>query len=378
VVIGRRAPADDPERARFDDSSPLRVFVRHASGGGTTLTVLPGWPDGSFGWAKVDAELAERSDADRLFLDYVGHGDSDKPREYPYSTYERADLVEALWRARSVAATVVVAFDYSCIVSLEPLGRRIERQQAGGDPGTVIHTCLLANGGLFADGHTHPWFTTPLFKTRAGGPLMWAGQHSRHAFARFFRPVFSRSYRVTPTEVEQAYQAISRRDGVRVPRHGGAAQAPRRADRGPSLMGVGVRRHQPRVDMTTENAQRSVLLIGKSQLVLDESVAGLRDLGYKAEATNDFTDITGRFDVNEINLVVFGGQVPPDRKEELKEEIGAINPEVIFVQGLAGIPGVIINQVRSAFAASHQDSIHAPTYTPDDRSIRPPSQAGPM
>ena len=49
--------------------------------------------------------------------------------------------------------------------------------------------------------------------------------------------------------------------------------------------------------MTTDNAQRRVLLIGKSQLVLDESVAGLRDLGYKAEATNDFADITGRFDV---------------------------------------------------------------------------------
>jgi hypothetical protein len=49
-------------------------------------------------------------------------------------------------------------------------------------------------------------------------------------------------------------------------------------------------------DMTTDPAERSVLLIGKSQLVLDESVAGLRDLGYKADATNDFTDITGRFD----------------------------------------------------------------------------------
>jgi hypothetical protein len=34
----------------------------------------------------VDAQLAERSDADRLFLDYVGHGDSDKPLEHPHST----------------------------------------------------------------------------------------------------------------------------------------------------------------------------------------------------------------------------------------------------------------------------------------------------
>jgi hypothetical protein len=118
------------------------------------------------------------------------------------------------------------------------------------------------------------------------------------------------------------------------------------------------------------STSRTVLLIGKSQLVLDESVAGLRNLGHKTEATNDFTDITGRFDVNEIDLVVFGGQVPADRKAELREEIGAINPGVVFVQGLAGIPGLIITQVQGAFTANHQDPSRAPTYTPDDRSIR--------
>jgi hypothetical protein len=122
--------------------------------------------------------------------------------------------------------------------------------------------------------------------------------------------------------------------------------------------------------MTTDNPQRSVLLIGKSQLVLDDALAGLRDLGYKAEATNDFTDITRRFDVKRIDLVVFGGQVPPDRKAQLREEIAAINPQVIFVQGLAGIPGLIINQIQGAFTAHHQDATRAPTYTPDDRSIR--------
>jgi hypothetical protein len=41
----------------------------------------------------------------------------------------------------------------------------------------------------------------------------------------------------------------------------------------------------------------------------------------------------------------------PDRKAELREEIGAINPRVIFVHGLAGIPGLIINQVQGAFAS---------------------------
>jgi hypothetical protein len=122
--------------------------------------------------------------------------------------------------------------------------------------------------------------------------------------------------------------------------------------------------------MTTDNAQRSVLLIGKSQLVLDDAVAGLRALGHKADATNDFTDISGRFDVKEIDLVVFGGQVPPDRKAELREEIGAVNPGVIFVQGLAGIPGLIVNQIQGAFTHHKQDPTGAPTYTPADRSIR--------
>jgi hypothetical protein len=122
--------------------------------------------------------------------------------------------------------------------------------------------------------------------------------------------------------------------------------------------------------MTEASALKSVLLIGRSRLVLDESVAGLRDLGYEADATNDFADITGRFDVSVIDLVVFGGQVPADRKVELREEIGAINPDVIFVQGLAGIPGLIVNQVQGAFAANRHDPAQAPTYRPDDRSIR--------
>jgi hypothetical protein len=123
--------------------------------------------------------------------------------------------------------------------------------------------------------------------------------------------------------------------------------------------------------MTTDNTQRSVLLIGKSQLVLDDTVAGLRDLGYKAEATNDFfSDVIGRFDPQQVDLVVFGGQVPSDRKAELEEQISAINPQVIFVQGLAGIPGLIINQVQGTFASAHQDRAKAPTYSPDERSIR--------
>lgn len=123
--------------------------------------------------------------------------------------------------------------------------------------------------------------------------------------------------------------------------------------------------------MKTVNPQRGVLVIGGSQRVIDEAVAGLRNLGYHAQATNDLsTDITGQFDFNEIDLVVLGTQVPPDRAAELRAGIRAINPRVDFVEGLGGIPGLLVNQVRAAFGAEHPHIAHPPGYTPDDRSIR--------
>jgi hypothetical protein len=111
------------------------------------------------------------------------------------------------------------------------------------------------------------------------------------------------------------------------------------------------------------------LLIGRSQLVLDDTVSGLRAHGYTADATNDFVDVTARFDVRSIDLVVFGGQVPPEQKDELRKEIGALNPRVVFIQGLAGIPGLLIEQVEAGFRAE-QDPTSAPTYTADERLIR--------
>jgi len=123
--------------------------------------------------------------------------------------------------------------------------------------------------------------------------------------------------------------------------------------------------------MTTDNTKRSVLVLGGSQLVLDDTLAGLHELGYSAQATTDLAGIIGRYDVEQIDMVVFGGQVPPQLEAELKQQIGELNPQVIFVQGLGGIPGLIVNLVHGAFTAEHQDPTHAPTYTPREWTIQP-------
>jgi hypothetical protein len=123
--------------------------------------------------------------------------------------------------------------------------------------------------------------------------------------------------------------------------------------------------------LNEELQQRSVLVLGASQRVVDECLAALRDLGYTAQGTNDFfSDITSRFDVTRIDVVSLGGLVPPERKAEIKEQIGAINPRVIFLDSLAGIPGLIASQVREAFTADRKDAARTPAYAPGDRSIR--------
>jgi pimeloyl-ACP methyl ester carboxylesterase len=145
--------------------APLRIFLKREGNVAHAISFLPGFPDGSFGWAKVLPHLPNAAAMPKLFVDYVGMGDSDKPKDYVYSTAERTDLVEAIWRDLSVQSTTLVAFDFSSLVVLEHLRRRLERSERGEPPGGPdIRGVFIFNGGLFADGHSHPWYTTPMLR----------------------------------------------------------------------------------------------------------------------------------------------------------------------------------------------------------------------
>jgi pimeloyl-ACP methyl ester carboxylesterase len=163
---GQRVGYDPEARATLAaQDAPLKVFVSLEGDIAHAVTFLPGYPDGSFGWAKVRPHLPHSAEMPKLFFDYVGMGDSDKPEDYAYSTAERTDLVEAIWRNLSVQSTTLVAFDFSSLVVLEHLRRRLERLEQGKPVGGPdIRGVFIFNGGLFTDGHTHPWYTTPILR----------------------------------------------------------------------------------------------------------------------------------------------------------------------------------------------------------------------
>jgi hypothetical protein len=97
-------------------------------------------------------------------------------------------------------------------------------------------------------------------------------------------------------------------------------------------------------------ATQRILVIGKSPAVLSEAERLLDSLGFSVRSTDRFEEVPDDFDVSAFDLVVFGGRVPADTKADLKATIGRARPGVIFVDGLSGIPGLIVAQVRGAFS----------------------------
>lgn len=223
---GARLPYDFKEKRMLAAGDPrnvdhtLDVFRRstHQNEGrahAKLTTFLPGFPDGSVGWRHVDNLLPDEQRMPRVFVEYIGQGDSDKPSTYAHSIVDRADQVEAHWRDLNIQSTFVVAFDYSVIVVLELLSRHQDRLERGEPPVVAIEGVLLINGGLFADGHTHPWFTTPLLKTPFGKIGTWFAQRSRFVFGELVSSLWSKEYGVTTEEVDEMFDAITRRNGAR-------------------------------------------------------------------------------------------------------------------------------------------------------------------
>jgi pimeloyl-ACP methyl ester carboxylesterase len=211
---GERVGYDPKARAIVPgQGAPLQVFLRREGDLAHAMSFLPGFPDGSFGWAKVRPHLPNAAEMPKLFVEYVGMGDSDKPKDYAYSTAERTDLLEAIWRDLSVQSTTLVAFDFSSLVVLEHLRRRLERSERG-EPlgGPDIRGVFIFNGGLFTDGHSHPWFTTPVLRRLPAR----ARQRLGRSFALFKMMVgvmWSKGYQVTDAEIRELLSALNRHDG---------------------------------------------------------------------------------------------------------------------------------------------------------------------
>ena len=123
--------------------TPYTLFVRQdGPAAGRPVTLLHGFPTSSHDWAPVLPFLVAAG-LRVTSLDFLGFGESDKPRPHEYSLLEQTDLVEAVWKTLGIGRTALVAHDYGVSVAQELLAR----------DSTRITSMSWLNGGLFPDLH---------------------------------------------------------------------------------------------------------------------------------------------------------------------------------------------------------------------------------
>src|SRR6266487_3755615 len=121
----------------------------------------------------------------------------------------------------------------------------------------------------------------------------------------------------------------------------------------------------PMKNETPAGGSARVLVVGRSPSVLRAAVDLLRGKGYLADVTNQFDRVLDEYDVSDLDVLVFGGMVPPETKQYLREEITKRNAGVTFVQGMAGIPGVIAAQVEAVTGGRASGDADI-AYSPED------------
>jgi hypothetical protein len=122
------------------------------------------------------------------------------------------------------------------------------------------------------------------------------------------------------------------------------------------------------VDEIDGTGTARILVIGRSPTVILDAADILRGKGFHADATNQFDKVLTDYDTTTVDVVVFGGMVPPDTKQHLRDAIAGVNDHVTFVQGLAGIAGLIAAQVEGVTTTERAGGDVA--YDPAARTVR--------
>ncbi|MFE9247016.1 hypothetical protein [Nocardiopsis sp. NPDC006938] len=91
-----------------------------------------------------------------------------------------------------------------------------------------------------------------------------------------------------------------------------------------------------------------------------EAVATLRARGYGANATNRFDRVLDDYDATDLDLVLFGGQVPHDLRARLEAAIAGTNPRTRFLSGLGGIGSLLVAQVEEHTHGTAPGIAHEP------------------
>lgn len=170
---------------------------------GETLLLIHGFPTASWDWEAIWPALGQHYRL--LTLDMIGFGFSDKPRPYPYSIFDQADLFEDFLREQKIVSAHVLAHDYGDTVAQELLARHNE-----GRLSFELNSVCLLNGGLFPETH-HPLLAQKLLLSPLG-PLA-AKLITRRGVAASMRKIFGAATQPSDALLDAFWQLLDRKHG---------------------------------------------------------------------------------------------------------------------------------------------------------------------
>ncbi len=182
------------------------IFYRDNSADAEATLLLHGFPSSSFDFHKIWNRLNESFPL--LACDMIGYGFSAKPRSFSYTTFDQADLLQALLQHLQINKVHILAHDYGNTITQELLALAEERRL-----NFQIGSICMLNGALFPETH-RPVLAQKILISPIG--FLFAKLISDKKFARSFSAIFGRDTKPTGEELADFRTVFKYNDGKKI------------------------------------------------------------------------------------------------------------------------------------------------------------------
>lgn len=176
-------------------------------GKGEVILLIHGFPTASWDWWQMWGNLT--SDYRVLTLDMIGFGFSAKPKKYPYSIFDQADLIEVWLASKGINKIKILSHDYGDTVAQELLARYNDRIHIN-QIGLIIESLCFLNGGLFPETH-QPLLIQKILLSPLGSIV--SRFFNRNKLAKNFKKIFGPNTQPTEKELDDFWILVSNNGG---------------------------------------------------------------------------------------------------------------------------------------------------------------------
>ena len=201
----------EAEKWRRDGSyilSPYGKIFTKDLGEGENILLLHGYPSNSYDYFPLSLGLKNRL----LFIDLLGFGYSDKPRNINYTYKIQTDIVENYLQQKKINELFIVAHDYGVTIAQELLARSIDNNNTHSNY-FKIKGIIIISGGLFPEYHKSS-ISEQITKSSLGEYFdKWIG---KDRYLKNLLELYNINKRPSSYELEELWKIINYQEGSKL------------------------------------------------------------------------------------------------------------------------------------------------------------------